>query len=146
MFLEFVKEEDCAAEAGKKIAADGTIINKTYEEVAKERGFRPGMMSLRSMRMQWTLTDFVELDQQVLVQSYFSPYTIPREMAFSADILISIFFCYAYPQFEFKIKRQEKAICTKANLDDASCDSFQSYMRALGKAFKSFSVLFVDVH
>jgi hypothetical protein len=60
-----VGEKDCAAEVGKKIAADGTIINKTHEEASRERGFRPGLMSLRSMRMQWTLTDFVALDAQV---------------------------------------------------------------------------------
>jgi len=60
-----IREEDCAVEAGKKIAADGTIINKTHHEVASERGFRPGMRSLRSMKMHWTLTDFVELDSQV---------------------------------------------------------------------------------
>jgi hypothetical protein len=60
-----MSEQDCAAEAGKKIAADGTIVNKSHEEVAKERGFRPGLMSLRSMRMKWTLTDFLALDAQV---------------------------------------------------------------------------------
>ena len=60
-----IREEDCAAELGKKIAADGTIVNKTYEETSRERGFRPGMMSLRSMRMRWTLSDFMALDAQV---------------------------------------------------------------------------------
>lgn len=60
-----ITEDECAFEAGKKIAADGTIINKTHHETARERGFRPGMMSLRSMKMHWTLTDFVELDAQV---------------------------------------------------------------------------------
>jgi nuclear protein localization protein 4 homolog len=60
-----IREEDCAVEAGKKIAADGTIINKSHHEVANSQGFRPGMRSLRSMKMHWTLTDFVELDSQV---------------------------------------------------------------------------------
>ena len=60
-----IREEDCASELGKKIAADGTIINKNHLEASRERGFRPGMMSLRSMKMHWTLTDFVELDAQV---------------------------------------------------------------------------------
>lgn len=60
-----IREEDCAAEAGKKIAADGTIVNKSHDEVANAQGFRPGMRSLRSMKMHWTLTDFVELDSQV---------------------------------------------------------------------------------
>lgn len=60
-----IREEDCASELGKKIAADGTIINKSHLEASRERGFRPGMMSLRSMKMHWTLTDFVELDAQV---------------------------------------------------------------------------------
>jgi len=59
-----IREEDCAHEAGKKIAADGSIVNKTHLEASRERGFRPGMMSLRSMKMHWTLTDFVELDAQ----------------------------------------------------------------------------------
>ena len=59
-----IREEDCAHEAGKKIAADGSIVNKTHLEASRVKGFRPGMMSLRSMKMHWTLTDFVELDAQ----------------------------------------------------------------------------------
>ncbi|CAM9449225.1 unnamed protein product, partial [Phaeothamnion confervicola] len=81
----------------KKINADGTIVQQTYEEISSKTGFRPGMMSLRR-QMKWTLNDFMDMNDK----------------------------------FTFKMKRQEKAVCTKATLDSASCNSFQSYVRQFG--------------
>eukprot|EP00640_Fibrocapsa_japonica_P001471 CAMPEP_0113944174 /NCGR_PEP_ID=MMETSP1339-20121228/30681_1 /TAXON_ID=94617 /ORGANISM="Fibrocapsa japonica" /LENGTH=415 /DNA_ID=CAMNT_0000949261 /DNA_START=206 /DNA_END=1453 /DNA_ORIENTATION=+ /assembly_acc=CAM_ASM_000762 len=52
------------AQGPKKINADGTITNQTYDDLSTKEGFRPGMMSLRSMKMQWTLNEFMELDDQ----------------------------------------------------------------------------------
>ncbi|CAM9269390.1 unnamed protein product [Choristocarpus tenellus] len=46
----------------KKINADGTIVQQTFEDISRKTGFRPGMMSLRSMKMKWTLSDFTEMN------------------------------------------------------------------------------------
>ncbi|CAM9492145.1 unnamed protein product [Discosporangium mesarthrocarpum] len=46
----------------KKINADGTIVQQSFEDISKKSGFRPGMMSLRSMKMKWTLSDFTEMN------------------------------------------------------------------------------------
>jgi nuclear protein localization family protein 4 len=59
--MNMVHEE---AAGPKKIQADGSIAAQTYEELSRKTGFRPGMMSLRSMKMKWTLADFMEMDNQ----------------------------------------------------------------------------------
>lgn len=46
----------------REVTKDGTIITK--ENQVDPGGFRPGMMSLRSMKKHWTLTEFVELDNK----------------------------------------------------------------------------------
>lgn len=48
------------------IGKDGQIqLVPTSEAPAEqERGFRPGMLPLRDMKMQWTLNDFIALDSQ----------------------------------------------------------------------------------
>jgi hypothetical protein len=48
----------------KKINADGTIVQQSYEEVSKKTGFRPGRLSLRSIKMKWTLADFMAMDDE----------------------------------------------------------------------------------
>ena len=48
----------------KKINADGTIVQQSYEEISKKSGFRPGRLSLRSIKMKWTLADFVAMDNE----------------------------------------------------------------------------------
>lgn len=48
----------------KVITKDGEIISKPYEEVLSKDGFRPGMLSLRAMKMKWTLNEYVELDSK----------------------------------------------------------------------------------
>lgn len=45
------------------ITKDGNIVAKEYA-VGTHNGFRPGMMALKSMKMQWTLNDFIALDEQ----------------------------------------------------------------------------------
>lgn len=47
-----------------KIAADGTLTPVTYEDVGDKRGFRPGLKSLRDMKMHWTLGEFMRMDAQ----------------------------------------------------------------------------------
>ncbi len=145
-----IREEDCAVEAGKKIAADGTIINKTHHEVASERGFRPGMRSLRSMKMHWTLTDFVELDSQVggmergkagvccccccwptptPLRAHAPTFNRP-----SPDLTLKNPHTpppHPSKQFEYKIKAQKEPWCTKANMEVGCGNDFQSYMRRL---------------
>jgi len=56
--------EDSAAGGGSIIQKDGTIKKRSYEEASSAAGFRPGMMSLRSMKMQWTLNEFMAMDAQ----------------------------------------------------------------------------------
>lgn len=52
------------SQIAKKITADGKIETQTFEDRSRKVGFRPGMLALRSMKMQWTLTDFQLLDDQ----------------------------------------------------------------------------------
>lgn len=87
--------EAAAVTTAKKITKDGNIVAQDIDTVLNSSGFRPGMMPLRSMKMQWTLNEFVSLDSQ----------------------------------FEFKIKAQEKAFCTKVSVDSAIISDFQNYMR-----------------
>lgn len=49
---------------GKKIAKDGTIVSQDISTVFNSTGFRPGMLPLRKMKMQWTLNEFISLDEQ----------------------------------------------------------------------------------
>ena len=65
MLYVTVNEERTVFRAGapsRAITKDGTIVHKESE--GSEGGFRPGMMSLRSMKKHWTLTEFVEMDNK----------------------------------------------------------------------------------
>lgn len=85
------------ASTGKKmITKDGKIVAQDMERSIQATGFRPGMLPLRSMKMQWTLNEFMSLDEQ----------------------------------FVYKLKAQEKAICTVATLNTAPLQEFQNYMRS----------------
>jgi len=53
-----------AATAGRRITKEGNIVAQEYSSLADQKGFRPGMMPLRNMKMQWTLQDFIDLDEQ----------------------------------------------------------------------------------
>ncbi|KAJ1451384.1 hypothetical protein M885DRAFT_16460 [Pelagophyceae sp. CCMP2097] len=48
----------------RRIGADGAIVTAGYDEFTSAKGFRPGMSALRDMKKQWTLTQFLELDDQ----------------------------------------------------------------------------------
>ena len=48
----------------KQITKDGHIVAQDVASSLKSNGFRPGMLPLRSMKMQWTLNEFVALDEQ----------------------------------------------------------------------------------
>lgn len=50
----------------KKITKDGHIVSQDVESSLAQSGFRPGMLPLRSMKMQWTLNEFVALDEQFI--------------------------------------------------------------------------------
>jgi len=52
----------------KVIKPDGSIqiehIDPSLTNKGQDRGFRPGMMALRDMKMSWTLNDFIEMDEK----------------------------------------------------------------------------------
>jgi hypothetical protein len=53
------------ASSGKKlITKDGSIVAQDIQSTLKSTGFRPGMLPLRSMKMHWTLNEFIALDEQ----------------------------------------------------------------------------------
>lgn len=55
------------AHSGKKtISKDGHIMVQQADQAINASGFRPGMLPLRSMKMQWTLKEFVSLDEQFI--------------------------------------------------------------------------------
>ncbi|KAG7395783.1 Nuclear protein localization protein 4 [Phytophthora boehmeriae] len=49
---------------GTKINADGTLSRVAYHDRADKQAFRPGMKSLRDMKMHWTLGEFMRMDAQ----------------------------------------------------------------------------------
>lgn len=53
-----------ASTSKKLITKDGKIVHQDAETALKSTGFRPGMLPLRSMKMHWTLNEFVSLDEQ----------------------------------------------------------------------------------
>jgi len=63
----------------------GNIVAKDNSHGSQD-GFRPGMMALGDIKKQWTLADFISLDEQ----------------------------------FVYKIKSQDKAVCTKVSLNEDS--------------------------
>ena len=55
--------EDSSA-GTRRITKDGNIVAQNFDNVANREGFRPGMMPLRNMKMQWRLDEFMALDAQ----------------------------------------------------------------------------------
>ena len=47
-----------------KIGADGSIVATEYDDYTSSKGFRPGMAALGDIKKSWTLTDFLEMDDQ----------------------------------------------------------------------------------
>ena len=68
MLYCMVNESKCgiheASSSERRITKEGNIVAQEYTAVANRNGFRPGMMPLRNMKMQWTLNDFIALDSQ----------------------------------------------------------------------------------
>ena len=62
------------AKARRTITKEGNIVALDYISAAAQSGFRPGMMPLRDMKMQWTLNEFVSLDEQVRITFVESEY------------------------------------------------------------------------
>mmetsp|Transcript_1178 Transcript_1178/g.3540 ORF Transcript_1178/g.3540 Transcript_1178/m.3540 type:complete len:452 (+) Transcript_1178:225-1580(+) len=81
-----------------KIGPNGQIMATEYDDYCSAKGFRPGQAALGDIKKSWTLTDFLEMDEQ----------------------------------FNFKMKRQEKAECAAVSLDGAACNAFQQYVQQLG--------------
>ena len=50
--------------SARMITKDGNIVAQEHDSMAERKGFRPGMMPLRDMKMQWTLNEFMALDSQ----------------------------------------------------------------------------------
>lgn len=48
----------------KTITKDGRIVAQHAHQAIQATGFRPGMLPLRSMKMNWTLNEFIRLDEQ----------------------------------------------------------------------------------
>ncbi len=55
-----------ASTSKKTITKDGRIIAQHADQSIQSTGFRPGMLPLRSMKMHWTLNEFVRLDEQFI--------------------------------------------------------------------------------
>mmetsp|Transcript_12014 Transcript_12014/g.18025 ORF Transcript_12014/g.18025 Transcript_12014/m.18025 type:complete len:492 (+) Transcript_12014:56-1531(+) len=53
-----------ASKVIKKIGADGTITAAAYEDHVSRRGFRPGLAALGDLKKNWTLSDFLLMDDQ----------------------------------------------------------------------------------
>ena len=47
-----------------KIGADGKITATEYDDYCSSKGFRPGQAALGDIKKAWTLTDFLEMDDQ----------------------------------------------------------------------------------
>uniref|UniRef100_A0A7S1XS27 Nuclear pore localisation protein NPL4 C-terminal domain-containing protein n=2 Tax=Phaeomonas parva TaxID=124430 RepID=A0A7S1XS27_9STRA len=65
LYIMLTEENQVAheeAKAPRKVDADGNVRAQEYADGAGRRGFRPGMLPLRAMKMQWTLTDFLDMD------------------------------------------------------------------------------------
>lgn len=58
--------ESSGIEVKKSITKDGSIVSQHIETVLNSSGFRPGMLPLRSMKMQWTLDEFNLMDSQFI--------------------------------------------------------------------------------
>lgn len=48
----------------KRVTKTGDVVLQSYENISNNSGFRPGMLSLRSMKKHWTLNEFIRLDEQ----------------------------------------------------------------------------------
>jgi len=87
---------------GRKIGADGSIVAMSYDEANASGGFRPGMPRLRDIKGAWTLTDFLEMDEQ---------------------------FVY---RFKKEKGKNVSEMCTAVTLDGEAANSFVIYLQEVG--------------
>ena len=64
LFVSF-EAEVAPATSVKKVAADGSITYMSSEELAKARGYKPGVPSMRDMQKQWNWMDFMDLQRSL---------------------------------------------------------------------------------
>lgn len=64
LHLRLEEEGLRGAASGRVITKEGNILAKDSSNSIDQKGFRPGKMPLRSMKMQWTLNEFIDLDDQ----------------------------------------------------------------------------------
>lgn len=81
-----------AASAGRKVRRvidkDGKIQllhSDSGELGGADNGFRPGMLALRDMKMQWTLNDFIALDSQYEFKIQRQEASIAQRVSLDAD-------------------------------------------------------------
>jgi nuclear protein localization family protein 4 len=104
LFLEWDGEAVVIARSATKktIDAQGNIVDLEYEAEAAEKGFRPGMLALKNMKMQWTLAEFQELDSKFVYEFK----DIKAGKAFDAAT----------------------AVCPKVSIDTSCLESFQRFV------------------
>jgi nuclear protein localization protein 4 homolog len=64
LYAQFPAKSSAGTATGSRKIVNGKIVNQTYADRSAKEGFRPGLMSLRSMKMKWTLSDFQALDSR----------------------------------------------------------------------------------
>jgi nuclear protein localization protein 4 homolog len=101
-----------ASHMRRVIDKDGTVrlVPLTSDDLAKnaltgyrDKGFRPGMLALRDMKMSWTLNDFMALDSQFQFKIQRQPTAICTQCSFDMASIAS-FQQYAQ-RFSFARKR-----------------------------------------
>jgi nuclear protein localization protein 4 homolog len=120
------------------IGADGTIqLIPTNDSNANpvDRGFRKGMLALRDMKMHWTCKYGVSPGILLFVYSSHFP-------MFSFATTIVSDFISLDSQYEFKIQRQEQAICQQVSLDVPSISNFQAYLQQFSFQQKRIGYLY----
>lgn len=78
---------------------DGNIVAKEYSQ-GSQNGFRPGMMALKSMKMQWTLNDFISLDEQFVYRMKNPDKSFCTKVSVNEDSQIN--FAHYMQIFEFR--------------------------------------------
>jgi nuclear protein localization protein 4 homolog len=100
-----------ASHMRRVIDKDGTVrlVPLTSDDLAKnaltgrDKGFRPGMLALRDMKMSWTLNDFIAMDSQFQFKIQRQPTAVCTQCSFDMATIAS-FQQYAQ-RFSFSRKR-----------------------------------------
>jgi len=73
----------------RTITKDGNIVATEYTAIAEKTGFRPGMMALRDMKMQWTLNEFMSLDEQFVYRMKAPDEAICKQVSLDGKSLVN---------------------------------------------------------